>query len=229
MKRIYVSTLVSVAAGVAALGLVAGCSSGSGSTAAAHATGGSNGPGGNAAYAQYARCLEQHGVTLPSRGAFGRRSPGAGGFTGRPSGGFGGGGFGGFGSDPSLAPARLASANPTMAAAVQACAGERPTGGFGGGFGAGGSRLTAFRNCMSQQGEPIPTTRPTAPASPGLGSSSGSGSGSGSGAGGSRFLGGLSTADPKVAQALAVCKPLLPTGAPAAPGATGATVTATSG
>jgi len=195
MKRIYVSTLVSAAAGVAAVGLIAGCASNSGTTTAA-ATSGSS--GGNSAYSAYTQCLSEHGVTLPSGfgGGFGgRRSPGAGfsrppgGFTARPSGGFGGGGFGrGF-----------ASADPSMAAAVQACASDRPTGGFGGGFGGGAnnSRLTAFRNCMSQQGEAIPTTRPTAFAS-----------------GDARYLGGLSTADPKVAQALSVCKPLIPTGAP---------------
>ena len=32
--------------------------------------------------------------------------------------------------------------------------------------------------------------------------------------GDARYLGGLSTADPKVAQALSVCKALIPTGAP---------------
>jgi hypothetical protein len=206
MKRIYVSTLVSAAAGVAAIGLIAGCASNSPSNAAATSAGAS----GNSADSAYTRCLTEHGVTLPSGfgGGFGgRRSPGAGGFvrptgsfvrpTGgfvRPSGGFGG-GFGG---------GRFASADPSMAAALQACASDRPTngfggGGFGGGFGggAGSSRLTAFRNCMSQQGEAVPTTRPTAVAS-----------------GEARYLGGLSTADPKVAQALSVCKALIPTGAP---------------
>lgn len=195
MKRIYVSTLVSAAAGIAAVGLIAGCASNSGSSPAASTSNGAS--GGNSAYSAYTQCLSQHGVTLPSGfgGGFGgRRSPGAGfsrpagGFTARPSGGFGGGFGGGF-----------ASADPTMAAAMRACASDRPTGGFGGGFGggAGGTRLTAFRNCMSQQGEAIPTARPTAAAS-----------------GEARYLGGLSTADPKVAQALSVCKALIPTGAP---------------
>jgi hypothetical protein len=195
MKRIYVSTLVSVAAGVASVGLIAGCASNSGSSTAA-STSSSSSSGGNSAFSAYEQCLSQHGVTLPSGGAFAHRSPGAGGFTrptGARTGGYGG-GYGGFGGGGAFA-----SANPAMAAAVQACASDRPTGAAGGfgGFGGGSSRLTAFRNCMTQQGEAIPTTRPTAVAS-----------------GDARYLGGLSTTDPKVAAALAVCKPLIPTGAP---------------
>lgn len=203
MKRIYISTLVSAAAGVAAVGLIAGCSSNSGSSAPAAAASGT----GNGAYSAYTQCLSEHGLTLPSRGTAGfgggRRShsPGAG-FTpgARPSGGYGGfgGGGGGFGG--------YASANPTMAAAVQACASVRPSGaaGFGGGgagFGGGSSRLAAFRSCMSQQGEALPTTRPTAPptAAP---------------TGDARYLAGLDPADPKVAAALNVCKPLIPTASP---------------
>ncbi len=209
MKRIYVSTLVSVAAGTAAVGLIAGCASNSGSSPAASSTSTSTG---NSAYSAYESCLSEHGVKLPSGGygGFGgRRSAGAGGFTARPTdrpsggfgGGYGGGGFGGGG---------FASADPSMAAAMQACASDRPTGGFGG-FGggngaAGGTRLTAFRNCMSQQGEALPTTRPTD-----LSSASGD----------ARYLDGLSTADPKVAQALAVCKALIPTGAPTASATSG--------
>lgn len=186
MKRIFVSTLVSAAAGIAAAGLIAGCSSSGSSTPAAAATGASNG-----AYSAYAACLTQHGVTLPS-GAFARRSrpAGSGGFT-PGAGGGGGGGFGG----------GFASANPTMAAAMQACSSLRPTGaaGFGGGGGfAGGTRLTAFRNCMTQQGEAVPTTRPTAvpTARP---------------TGAARYLNGLNPSDPKVAAALKVCEPLIPT------------------
>jgi hypothetical protein len=205
MKRIYISTLVSVAAGVAAVGLIAGCSSNSGSSAPAAAATGT----GNGAYSAYTQCLGAHGVTLPSGGAFGggRRShsPGTG-FTpgARPSGGYGGfgggggGGYGGFGGGG-------ASANPTMAAAVQACASVRPSGaaGFGGGgagFG-GSSRLAAFRSCMSQQGEALPTTRPTArpTAAP---------------TGDARYLEGLDPSDPKVAAALNVCKALIPTASP---------------
>ena len=201
MKRIYISTLVSAAAGVAAVALIAGCSSNSGSSTPVAAASGT----GNGAYSAYTQCLSEHGVTLPSRGAGGfgggRRShsPGAG-FTpgARPSGGYGGfGGGGGYGG--------YASANPTMAAAVQACASVRPSGaaGFGGGgagFG-GSSRLAAFRSCMSQQGEALPTTRPTAPptAMP---------------TGDARYLEGLNPSDPKVVAALNVCKALIPTASP---------------
>jgi hypothetical protein len=203
MKRIYVSTLVSAAAGIAAVGLIAGCSSsGSGSNASGPTS--SAAATGAAAYSAYTQCLSQHGVTLPSRGAFtgARRShsPGAGGFSFSPgarrSGGFGGGGGGGFGG--------FASADPSMSAAMQACSALRPTGapgfggGGGGGFGGGSTRLAAFRSCMSQQGEVIPTTRPTARITPAP-------------TGDARYLGGLNPSDPKVAAALNVCKPLIPT------------------
>jgi hypothetical protein len=193
MKRAYISTLVSAAAGIAAVGLIAGCSSSSGSSASATA---SSTATGNAAYSAFTQCLSQHGVKLPDGGAFGARhshSPGAG-FTpgARPSGGYGGyGGGGGF-----------ASADPAFAAAMQACASLRPAGGgFGGGFGGGSSRLTAFRNCMTQQGEALPTTRPTAmpTARP---------------TGDARFLGGLDATNPKVEAALKVCEPLIPTASP---------------
>jgi hypothetical protein len=184
MKRIYVSTLVAVAAGVAAVGLIAGCSSGNGS---ANVAATSTASSGSAAFSAYTQCLSQHGVTLPSGGFGGRRtrSPGAG-FT--PGAGRSYGGFGGAGA--------FASANPTTAAAMQACASLRPTGGAG--FGGGSTRLTAFRNCMTQQGEPVPTTRPTAvPTAAATGDA--------------RYLNGLSPSDPKVAAALTVCKALIPT------------------
>ena len=198
MKRIYVSTMVSAAAGIAAVGLIAGCSSsGSGGTSPAAATA-SSVASGAAGFSAYTSCLSAHGLKLPSGGAFGagRRSRPAGssfsprpGFTPGAGGGFGGGGF--------------ASADPSASAAVAACASLRPTGaaggfGGGGGFGAGSSRLTAFRSCMTQQGETVPTTRPTAvPTSPATGDA--------------RYLGGLNPADPKVAAALKVCEPLIPT------------------
>lgn len=196
MKRIYVSTLVSAAAGIAAVGLIAGCSSSSSTGTTADATSAASAASG---YSAYTACLTQHGVTLPSRGAFGagRRTHAAGSYTpgARPSGGAGG--FGGFGG---------ASANPTMAAAIQACASDRPTGaaggfGGGGGFSGGSSRLTAFRSCMTQQGEALPTTRPTA-----VSTATGS----------ARYLNGLNPSDPKVAAALKVCDALIPTASPKA-------------
>jgi hypothetical protein len=203
MKRIYVSTLVSAAAGIAAAGLIAGCSSGSGSSTAAGAGAAGASNGANSAYVS---CLSQHGVKLPSgaAGFGGRRSrPAGSGFTPGAGRSGGAGGFGGF-----------ASADPTTSAAMQACASLRPTGGagFGGGFG-GSSRLTAFRNCMTQQGEAVPTTRPTAVATPRP-------------TGNARYLNGLNLSDPKVAAALKVCEPLIPTtSASAVPGATATSTT----
>jgi hypothetical protein len=77
----------------------------------------------------------------------------------------------------------------------------RPTGGFGGfgfGGGRGGTALAAFRNCMTQQGVTVPTTRPTAfPTARSTDNAA-------------RYLGGLNPDDPKVAAALKVCSPLLP-------------------
>ncbi|RAG80918.1 hypothetical protein DN069_35410, partial [Streptacidiphilus pinicola] len=94
----------------------------------------------------------------------------------------GGGGFG-FGGG--------ASPNPTMQAAMQACASLRPKGGFGGG-GRGGfnsSAMAAFTSCMKDHGVTLPTK------------------------GGLRAL---NTTDPKTASAYNTCKPLLPTRSPGA-------------
>jgi hypothetical protein len=176
---IQISTAVGVATATAVV--LAACGGGSGGSAPAAASTPTAAASGGGAQAYFA-CLQQHGVNIP---------------TARPSGGFGRGGGGGgfFGGG--------ASANPTMAAAQQACVSVRPTGGFGG-FGAGGrggTQLVAFRNCMSQQGVVIPTARPTAPptAQPTARPS-----------GSARYLGGLDPNDPKVAAALRVCTPLLP-------------------
>ena len=186
MKRIYVSTLVSAAAGIAAVGLIAGCSSSGSGTTPVAATGAAS----TSAYSAYASCLSQHGVKLPSGGA---------GFGGRRS------HAPGSGFTPGAGRGAFPSANPSMAAAMQACSSLRPTvgAGFGGGFGGGSTRLVAFRNCMTQQGEAVPTTRPTAVASPRP-------------TGDARYLNGLNPADPKVAAALKVCEPLIPTTAPTA-------------
>lgn len=74
-----------------------------------------------------------------------------------------------------------------FAAAQQACAALRPAGRFGAG---GLSALAAFRSCMSDHGVTLPSTGPV--------------------------FGALSTTDPKVASALSICRPLLPSrpGAP---------------
>lgn len=202
--------LAAVSVPLLAGAVLAGCGSSGGSTAAAGATtaaasGSANG------YSAYLSCLQQHGASIPARPT-GARPTGARPTGARPSGGYGGGGgfgggFGGFGGG---------TPDPQMSAAVAACASDRPTGGagFGGGFGGrggagGGTALAAFRNCMSQQGVVIPTTRatafptarPTATPNPDA-----------------RYLDGLDASDPKVAAALKVCSPLIPTRS-AAPGA----------
>ena len=201
MKRILVSTLVSAAAGIAAVGLIAGCSSGSGSTGASAAgTAGAS----NAAYSAYVSCLSQHGVTLPSGAAGGAAVPRAPGSRRSPGG--GGGGYGGFGLGQPVdgrGDAGLLLAPPHRRGGLR----RRD------GFGAGSSRLTAFRNCMTQQGEAVPTTRPTAVATPRP-------------TGDARYLNGLNPSDPKVAAALKVCEPLIPTtSASAAPGAAATSTT----
>jgi hypothetical protein len=85
---------------------------------------------------------------------------------------------------------------------MQACESLRPTGAaVGGGFGGGSTRLAAFRSCMTQQGEALPTTRPTAAAAVPTAKATGD----------ARYLNGLNPTDPKVAAALKVCEPLIPT------------------
>jgi len=186
MIRIRISARhgAAVAGLVVAGSLLAACGGGgsSGGTTPVGAAASASASGGAGSNAAYRTCLSQHGVTLPSR------SPGQ----GRPSRGTGAGGFGGFGGGGGF------SVSPQMQAAMQACASLRPTGGAFPGGGRGGTALTAFRNCMTQQGVTIPTTRPTV--RPTVSSTDGS-----------RFyLGGLDPNDPKVSAALKVCSPLLP-------------------
>jgi hypothetical protein len=154
-------------AGLAAV-LTAGCSIASGSTP----TAGSSSSGVTA----YLSCLRQHGVNVPTT------SPSPGSFRG----------FGGSGSS---------SGNTTFKKAQQACASLRPSfgsgGGFPGGFSGFSTAIKAFRSCMSDHGEPIPTTRPTSP--PASGSSRVD-----------RFLNGLNPDNSKVAAALKACESKLP-------------------
>lgn len=159
--------------------LLTGCASGS--TAPAGGAAASSGASGSAQFAQYSDCLKSHGVTLPAGRPGGRPS---GGSTARPSGRPSGGAPGGFGG---------ASANPSQAAAMQACASLRPQGqggfgGAGGGGGAsGGTATAAFISCMKDKGVTVTAQQVRA----------------------------LSTStDPKTVAALKVCKALLPTGAP---------------
>jgi hypothetical protein len=159
--------------------LVAGC----GTTTTA-----SGGSSSSSGFAAYRTCLQQHGVTLPSPGP-----------SGAPGGGFGGGGFGGGGGFPGGGGS--SSGSSTFQKAAAACASLRPS--FGGaGFGGGGfsgfaQAFQAFRSCMSDHGEPIPTTRPSTQPSPGTSPQD-------------RFLNGLNPDNSKVAAALKACESKLP-------------------
>jgi len=188
----YVVRAVALVAGlVAATGLLAGCGGKANPSSAAAPP--------SAGFQAYVDCLRQHGVTItvPSGRPSGRPSGvrpsrvrpsgvrpsgvrpsgGGGGFGG---GGFGGGGFPGLGNEP---PSGVDQ--QTWDAAQQACAAVRPS------FGprAGGSAMTAYRNCLRDHGV-------TATGDPRQ----------------------LSTADPKVAAAIQACAPLLPTARPSPTG-----------
>jgi hypothetical protein len=161
-----------IAGACAVLLLATGCGLIGSSGASPSASSGS----GSSSFSSYLNCLRQHGVNVP---------------TTRPTSAPGG-GFGGFGGNSS-----------TFQQARQACASLRPSGGFGG-FGGGqfAAAFQAFRSCMSAHGEPIPSTRPTAPpTSPPSGTD--------------RFLNGLNPDDPKVAAALKACESKLPQFPPA--------------
>jgi hypothetical protein len=90
--------------------------------------------------------------------------------------------------------------------AVQACRSLAPRrGGFGG---RGMQELQAFRSCLSDHGVTVPTPTPGvrppgAQRSPGARRTPGGG-----------FLGRFDTSDPKVAKAIEICRPLLPTFSP---------------
>jgi hypothetical protein len=200
--RTLTQIAAAVGSAIAVAGVLAACGGGTGSTSAAAATASpSANSAARAGLTEYLSCLRANGANVPTAfptGGFNRPSDG---FSPRPTGVRRSGGFGGFGQ------------NPQNQAAAQACASVRPTGGFGGfgGFGRrGGTQLAAFRNCMTQQGVAIPTTRPTAPPTAFAQGVPGAG----------RALNGLNPNDPKVAAALKVCAPLLaspgarPTGSP---------------
>jgi hypothetical protein len=187
-RKSVIQTSVAIGVAAAVAGVLAACGGSNGTAPAAAST--PTTAASTSGNAVYLDCLRQHGANIPtafpSRNRPTDRPSGV-----RPSGGFGGGGGGFFGQ----------SQSPQMQAAVQACASVRPTNGFGGfGGGRGGTQLAAFRNCMTQQGVTIPTTRPTA--FPTATSSAGRVA---------RYLGGLNPDDPKVAAALKICSPLLPT------------------
>lgn len=145
-------------------------------------------PGGAAnGFAAYTDCLRQHGVNLPS----GR--PGGGSRSPRsprPSGDAGGGrgfGGGGFGGGFFGSEAPNGVDQKTWDSARQACASQLPSLGP---RASGNSAFQAYRNCLMEHGVTL---------------SGGPGGG------------GLDTADPKVAAALATCAPLRPSGRPGGP------------
>ena len=192
-RKSVIQASIAIAATATAAGVLAACGGSTGTTPAAASTptsASSSSGNGNSAYLD---CLRQHGANIPT--SFPSRTRPTNRPTGvRPSGGFGG--FGGGGGGGFFGQ----SQSPQMQAAMQACVSVRPTGGFGGFGGArGGTQLVAFRNCMTQQGVTIPTTRPTA--FPTATSSANRVD---------RYLGGLDPNDPKVAAALKICSPLLP-------------------
>jgi hypothetical protein len=91
--------------------------------------------------------------------------------------------------------------SPDQQKAFASCRSLLPGGGrFGGGGGFNSSAMQAYRTCLAAHGVTLPTARPTPGATPGPHRG---------------LLGGLDTADPKVAAALRTCAPLRPTHAPA--------------
>jgi hypothetical protein len=134
-----------VLAPLAVAGVALAACGGSSPSAASSST--SSTTAGAASQAAFRTCLQQHGVTLPSR------PTGSGGFPG--AGGGGGGGFPGAGGTG-------AGANSSFAQAFQACASLRPAGsgrGFaGGGTGASSLALKTYVNCLSIHGVTIPSS-----------------------------------------------------------------------
>lgn len=184
--RNLVQVATAVGAATAMAGVLAACGGGgSGGTSPAAASTPTVAASAGSAQA-YLACLQQHGANIPTSRPTNFTRP-----TDRPSGGYGRGGGGGFFGGGQ-------SQSPQLQAAMQACVSVRPTGGFGFGGGRGGTALAAFRNCMTQQGVTVPTARPTSfPTVRPSGTAA-------------RYLGGLDPNDPKVAAALKVCSPLLP-------------------
>jgi hypothetical protein len=166
---------------IAAAALVTIAASGCGTSATPTAAATSAASPGTGASA-YLACLEQHGVTVPI-------------------------------ARPTARPTAFPSASSAMMKARQACASLRPKGGFGGrgGFGGFGAALSAFRTCMADHGETIPTTRPTARPAPEPSASPRA----------DRFLNGLNPSNPKVAAAVKACQSELPAFPRPAPSPTG--------
>ncbi|MET7393173.1 hypothetical protein ABZS66_06725 [Dactylosporangium sp. NPDC005572] len=147
----------------------------------------------------YTSCLRNNGVDLPQMNASNRPSGSARpSFSPRPSGEprpSGSGGFRGGGGGPGGAGGFFGTAAPngvdqqTWEKAQKACESLRPTafpsGGFGNGGPGGGGRNAAYINCLTEHGVTV-----------------------------SGSIDQLSTADPKVAEAMTACAALRPSGQP---------------
>jgi hypothetical protein len=112
---------------------------------------------------------------------------------------------------PTARPTAFPSPNSATMKARQACASLRPRGGFGGRGGDFGAALSAFRTCMADHGEAIPTARPTARPTPEPSASPRA----------DRFLNGLNPSNPKVAAAAKACESKLPAFPRPGPSSTG--------
>jgi hypothetical protein len=131
---------------------------------------GTNGANGQAQRQAYAQCLQQHGVTA---------------------------GFGRQGGPPTSNTTGTTIDPNVMAAARQACASLRPTGGFGAGFGGANNPANqAYFQCLRQHGVTFPSAPPTTAA----------GSTAGSDAGRPRF----NPSDPSFQAAQQACASLRP-------------------
>ena len=148
----------------------------------------------------YRQCLQDHGITMPER-----RTPGS----AAPNG-TAGSGATGSASGSSGSPGPRGTIDPATQEAARAACGTAPAGGRGQGQGAAGpdpAAMTAFRECMAQNGVTIPDQ----PAPSGASGSSGTVP-RGQGGRGGGLLGGLDRNDPTVAAALEACQANLPGG-----------------
>jgi hypothetical protein len=177
---------------------------------------------GAAQFEAYTDCLSQHGVTIPPRTRGSSVPTGAAPSSSAP----GGAGRGGFG---------LNTNDPTVQAAMQACASLRPQftgqGGGGGGFGPGGAQRTqqfqAYLSCLSDNGVTVPSTTVTStqpPTTAPTGTDGQAGGQRGARGGGLQAVLAQVRNDPNFATANAKCGVLLPQGG-GAPGATTTTTT----
>lgn len=131
--------------GVCAIGLALTAYSGGVSSAATKRTTAksSTSKSSGSSFSAFQKCLSQHGLKLPARGASG----------GQPA------GFSG-GKPPAGAPGGFGG-NSKAQAALKQCASLQPKGGFPGGSGRSSSTAFAsYRNCMKLHGVTVPSVTP---------------------------------------------------------------------